>query len=160
MAGPSAGLSHQAGPGGPAGIGETPDPGGRGHRHHAAGRLGPGLFEPANSHFWESVREVEPALFKAFNPWDEITTPEALEELLARAGVAHPTVVAASGQHRLDRPDRFWDIVLGSGYRGTVDALSPEQHDRMRGRLLGELRSRSVTALRTDVVFGTAERPV
>ena len=28
---------------------------------------GPGLFEPANSQFWEAVREVEPSLFKAFN---------------------------------------------------------------------------------------------
>src|SRR6516164_7743240 len=34
---------------------------------------GPGLFEPANTHFWDCIREVEPALFKAFNPWDEIT---------------------------------------------------------------------------------------
>jgi ubiquinone/menaquinone biosynthesis C-methylase UbiE len=39
---------------------------------------GPGLFEPANGHFWESVRKVEPSLFKAFNPWDEITTPRPL----------------------------------------------------------------------------------
>ncbi|HSS90644.1 MAG TPA: methyltransferase domain-containing protein [Streptosporangiaceae bacterium] len=30
---------------------------------------GPGLFEPTNSQFWEAVREVEPSLFKAFNPW-------------------------------------------------------------------------------------------
>lgn len=29
---------------------------------------GAGLFEPANTVFWESVREVEPSLFKAFNP--------------------------------------------------------------------------------------------
>jgi hypothetical protein len=67
--------------------------------------------------------------------------------------------VAASGQHHLDRPDRFWDIVLGSGYRATVDVLSQEQRDRVRGRLLSELRSRGVTAVRTDVVFGTAQRP-
>jgi SAM-dependent methyltransferase len=120
---------------------------------------GPGLFEPANSHFWESVREVEPSLFKAFNPWDEITTPQALEDLFCRAGVADPVAVAATGQHHLDRPDSFWDVVLGSGYRGTVDALSQEQRAHVQERVLGELRSRNVTALRTDTVFGTAERP-
>jgi SAM-dependent methyltransferase len=120
---------------------------------------GPGLFEPANSYFWECVREVEPSLFKAFNPWDEITTPEALADLFSRAGVAHPAVVAAPGEHYLDRPESFWDIVLGSGYRATVDALSQEQRDRLHKRLLSELRSRDVTALRTDVVFGTARRP-
>jgi ubiquinone/menaquinone biosynthesis C-methylase UbiE len=120
---------------------------------------GPGLFEPANSHFWECVREVEPSLFKAFNPWDEITTPQALADLFSRAGVTHPAVMAVPGEHHLDRPDGFWDIVLGSGYRATVDALSQEQRDRLHERLLNELRSRGVTALRTDVVFGTARRP-
>jgi len=98
-------------------------------------------------------------LFKAFNPWDEITTPEALTDLFLRAGVAHPAVVAVSGRHHLDRPDSFWDIVLGSGYRATVDALAPEQRGRVRTRLLSELRSRCITALRTDVVFGTARSP-
>ena len=120
---------------------------------------GPGLFEPANSYFWEAVREVGPPLFTAFNPWDEITTPEALAGLLSSAGVPGPAVVAVAGQHQLGHPDRFWDIVLGTGYRATVDALSQEQRDRVRGWLLSELRSLAVTAVRTDVVFGTARRP-
>ena len=59
----------------------------------------------------------------------------------------------------MEHPDRFWDIVLGSGYRATIDALGPQQHGRVRERVLGELRSDGVTAVRTDVVFGTAERP-
>jgi SAM-dependent methyltransferase len=120
---------------------------------------GPGLFEPGNGLFWRRVGEVEPALFKAFNPWDEITTPELLAGLFSRAGVPDPAVEAAAGQHRLDHPDRFWDVVLGSGYRATVDALSPEQRDRVRESLLADLRSREITLLRTDVVFGTAARP-
>jgi len=118
---------------------------------------GPGLFEPANTHFWGSVGEVEPSLVKAFNPWDEITTPAALADLFPRAAV--PAVVAASGQHQLDRPDSFWDIVLGSGYRATIDALSQDQRDQVRQRLLAELRSRSITTVRTDVIFATAKRP-
>jgi len=120
---------------------------------------GPGFSEPASSLFWRHVGEAEPTLFKAFNPWDEITTPAALADLFSRAGVPDPAVEAAAGQHQLDHPDRFWDIVLGSGYRATADALSPERRDRVRERLLGDLRAQKVTALRTDVVFGTAERP-
>ena len=119
---------------------------------------GPGLFEPANSHFWHCVGEVQPALFKAFNPWDEITTPAALAGLLRQAGLPNPAVAAAAGHHHLDHPDRFWDVVLGSGYRATVDALTPEQREQVRERLLGGLRSRAVSSLRTDVVFGTARR--
>jgi SAM-dependent methyltransferase len=120
---------------------------------------GPGLFEPANSVFWESVREVEPSLFKAFNPWDEITTEAALADLLLRSDVGHADVMAAPGWHRLDDSDSFWDIVLGSGYRATVDALSQEQRDLVRRRVLGELRSSGITSLRTDVIFSTAQRP-
>jgi len=120
---------------------------------------GPGLFEPANSLFWRCVGEEEPALYKAFNPWDEITTPAALAGLFSRAGVPDPAVAAAAGQHRLDHPDQFWDVVLGSGYRATVDALGPERRDRVRESLLADLRSREITSLRTDVVFGTAVRP-
>jgi SAM-dependent methyltransferase len=122
---------------------------------------GPGLFEPANSRFWRCVGEAEPTLFKAFNPWDEITTPSALAGLLARGGVPSRAVVtvAAEGRHQLDHPDQFWDIVLGSGYRATADALGPSRCDRLRSRLLAELRADGVTALRTDVVYGTARRP-
>jgi len=120
---------------------------------------GPGWAEPASSHFWRCVGEVEPSLFKAFNPWDEVTTPEALASLFSRAGLPDPAVMAAVGQHQLAHPDRFWDIVLGTGYRATVDALGQEQRDRVRGWLLSELRSRAVTTVRTDVVFGTARRP-
>ena len=120
---------------------------------------GPGLFEPGNSIFWAGVAAVAPSLYKAFNPWDEITTPAALAGLFSRAGVPDPAVAAAAGQHRLDHPDQFWDVVLGSGYRATVDALGPERRDRVRESLLADLRSREITSLRTDVVFGTAARP-
>jgi SAM-dependent methyltransferase len=120
---------------------------------------GPGLFEPASTAFWESVRDVEPSLFKAFNPWDEITTEAALADLLSRGGVKDPAVMAASGRHHLDHPDRFWDIVLGSGYRATIDALSQEQRDLVRRRVLRDLESDGITSLRTDVVFGTAQSP-
>jgi SAM-dependent methyltransferase len=119
---------------------------------------GPGLFEPGNSLFWDCVGEIEPSLYKAFNPWDDITSPTALEDLLARAGVVRAHAEAVSGTHDLDHPDNFWDIVMGSGYRSTVDALSPDQRIKLRVRLLRELRSRAVTAVQTNVVFGAAQR--
>jgi ubiquinone/menaquinone biosynthesis C-methylase UbiE len=120
---------------------------------------GPDWLEPASSLFWEAVREAEPSLFRAFNPWDDITTPKALAGLFSRAGVPDPAVVAAPAQHHLDAPDSFWDVVLGSGYRATVDALSPPQQDQVRTHLLSELRSQKITVLRADVVFGAAKRP-
>ena len=120
---------------------------------------GPGWCEPASTAFWTAVGTIEPSLFKAFNPWDEITTPVALADLFVRAGTASPTVIAVPGQHHIDHPDRFWDVVLGSGYRATIDAMTGEQQDRVRHRVLRELRAANVTILRTDVVFGTSVRP-
>jgi ubiquinone/menaquinone biosynthesis C-methylase UbiE len=120
---------------------------------------GAGLFEPANSHFWRCVGQVEPSLVKAFNPWDEITTPAALAGLFSHAGIPDPAVEAAGSQHHLEHPDNFWDIVLGSGYRATVNALSPSQGDRLRAGLLAELRSHEITIVQTDIIFGTATRP-
>lgn len=120
---------------------------------------GPEWCEPASSIFWRSVRELEPTLFRAFNPWDKITTAPALADLLARAGVGGAMVEATAGEHHeLERADDFWDIVLGSGYRATVDALTDEQRQRLRERVVGELRSRGVTRLRNDVVFGGAAK--
>lgn len=118
---------------------------------------GPQWCEPASSVFWQSVRELEPALFRAFNPWDEITTEPALADLLARGGVSGAKVEATAGEyHKLERAEDFWEIVLGSGYRATVDALDPQQREHLRERVVSELNSRRVTSVRNDVVFGTA----
>jgi SAM-dependent methyltransferase len=120
---------------------------------------GPDWCEPASSVFWRSVGELEPTLFRAFNPWDEITTAPALADVLARGGVSGAAVEATAGEHHeLERADEFWDIVLGSGYRATVDALGEGQRERLRERVIGELRSRGVTRLRNDVVFANAVR--
>ena len=75
----------------------------------------------------------------------------------ARGGITGATVAATAGQyHELERADDFWDVVLGSGYRATVDALGPEQRERLRACVVGELGARRVTRLGNDVVFGSA----
>jgi hypothetical protein len=79
--------------------------------------------------------------------------------LLAGAGTARPAVTAVAAEHHLKDPARFWDIVPGSGYRATIDALSPDQQEQVRTRLLRKLRSAQITALRTDVIFASAQQP-
>ena len=49
--------------------------------------------------------------------------------------------------------------VAPPGYRATIEALSQEQRDTVREQVIRELDSAAVTAVRTDVVFATAERP-
>lgn len=120
---------------------------------------GQGWCEPASTVFWESVRDVDTALFRGFNPWDEITTPDKLEGLFTRAGIDGARADAVSGEQVLERPEDFWDVVLGSGFRATVDALQPEQRDLVHDRVVSTLRSRDIRTLQVDVVFGTATKP-
>ncbi len=119
---------------------------------------GPGLFEPANSIFWGAVHELQPELCKAFNPCDEITTPTALRSLFERSGIEGAVCEAVPGQQRLDAPEDFWDVVLGSGYRATVEGLAADQREVLRERVLAVVRDQAVTVLRTDVVYGITER--
>jgi ubiquinone/menaquinone biosynthesis C-methylase UbiE len=120
---------------------------------------GPGWCEPASSVFWDCVRQVEPSLYRAFNPWDETTTPQALSRLFADGGIGAASAQPAAGEHDLDRPEDFWDIVLGSGFRATVDALGPVKSEAVRDDVLTILDSRAVRRLGTDVVFGKATKP-
>jgi ubiquinone/menaquinone biosynthesis C-methylase UbiE len=119
---------------------------------------GPDLWEPGSSIFWSAVGDAEPSLYRSWSPWDEITTPEALTALFSQAGVPSAAAEAVPGEHPLNSPDDFWDVVLGSGYRATTDALSPAQQAQVRDRVLAELRSRGTTAITTNVVYGTATK--
>jgi len=80
---------------------------------------GPNVLEPGNSVFWRSILELRPELHKAFNPWDRINEPEALRE----GGVEADAVTAENRWHPIHSPEDWWTIVLGSGYRGTVEQL-------------------------------------
>jgi hypothetical protein len=54
--------------------------------------------------FWDSVRGVEPSLHRAYNPWDEITSPDALIALLGRAGVTTGSAESLAGVSRRSAP--------------------------------------------------------
>jgi ubiquinone/menaquinone biosynthesis C-methylase UbiE len=118
---------------------------------------GPDLFEPANTVFWEAVAAED---HKGFNPWDELTTPQDVRQAMATGGVAHPHAVAVSGVHHLVEPNDFWQIVLGSGYRATIDALTSPVTAQLSRTVLERLRARMVTELITNVVYSTATRPL
>lgn len=121
---------------------------------------GPGVWEPASGVFWQGVRDLKPELYRSFNPWDEITTAESLVALLASGGVVDPTAEAISGSQALTRPEDFWDVVLGSGYRGTVDALDDAQREALQAAVVDGVRREQIADIRTDVVIGVATKPL
>jgi hypothetical protein len=70
---------------------------------------------------------MRPDLQSAFNPWDRITTPNAVRKLFADAGVRPAQVVAEEGHQALRAPEDFWTIALGSGLRWTIDQMGADR---------------------------------
>jgi hypothetical protein len=119
---------------------------------------GRGLFEPADGIFWEAVRREDPELYRSIKPWSKIFEPDPLCTLLIECGVSEPEAVAEAGWHPLRASKEWWAIVLGSGYRSTVDALSPPSRERVMTISISEVRRTDIRQIRTDVVYGTARR--
>ncbi|MBI2511357.1 MAG: class I SAM-dependent methyltransferase [Opitutae bacterium] len=117
---------------------------------------GPRVFEPANSIFWDAVREVRPELFKDFNPWDRIATPAAVAALLSDAGLSTVRAEAEAGMHALAGPQDWWQIVMGSGYRGTIEMLTEAEREQVAARVRTEILRRDVGFVETNVVYAHA----
>jgi ubiquinone/menaquinone biosynthesis C-methylase UbiE/mannose-6-phosphate isomerase-like protein (cupin superfamily) len=120
---------------------------------------GPRLFEPANTAFWNSIKDVRPELHKGFNPWDRITTPASLVALLREGGVPDADAEAQFATHPIGGPDAWWALVMGSGYRGTVEQLTPEEGDTVRAANDDAIRRTNVESVEANVVYAVARRP-
>jgi hypothetical protein len=118
----------------------------------------PRVFEPLNTVFWESVRQVRPDLYKGFNPWDRISDPESLRSLLSSGGVTTNDIVAEAGTHKISSPGDWWAVVMGSGYRGTIEQLSPPDRQRVQEVNLTYVRDANILEIETNVVYAVAEK--
>ena len=119
---------------------------------------GPRFLEPVNTVFWESVRAVRPDLHKGFNPWDRISEPDALRAIFLAAGAEAPDVVPEMSSHPLGSPEDWWPIVLGTGYRGTVEQLEPEARRLVREQCLDFIRTTGVQSVEANVVYASATK--
>ena len=50
-------------------------------------------------------------------------------------------------------------MVLGSGYRWTVDQVGPEMAERLRNANLAWIRSHNITSVETNVIYAVARKP-
>jgi ubiquinone/menaquinone biosynthesis C-methylase UbiE len=117
---------------------------------------GPRFFEPATAAFWNSVRRVRPDLYKGFNPWDRISEVEQLRSLLNAAGLPQSQIVAEADFQPVNSPDDWWAMILGSGYRGTVDQLSAQEREQVRIENFDFIQQNSVRSLESNVVYAIA----
>ncbi|MGJ0491674.1 class I SAM-dependent methyltransferase [Methylobacter sp.] len=120
---------------------------------------GPDFFEPANTAFWNAVRDVRPDLYKGFNPWDRISEPSTLNEVLVEGGVLKSSIAAESAVHAIASPDDWWTTLLGSGYRGTIDQMDSDAIDYVRQASLAFVADARIQDVQANVIYAVAEKP-
>lgn len=121
---------------------------------------GPRYFEPMNTVFWNSVREVRSDLHKGFNPWERVCDVESLRPMLIGAGL-NETALAIEleeGTQPLRSPEDWWSKVLGSGYRGTIEQLDAEARERIRRENFNYIRESSIGSVEANVIYAVATR--
>lgn len=120
---------------------------------------GGSVFEPGAPIFWETVGRRRPDLVKV-PPWQRITTPDALREMLSEAGLPRECVevTAAPDRQVLAEPGDLWTVVLGTGYRAVVDALPAADAQWLREECVAEMTARGATALHSEALYAIARK--
>ena len=116
------------------------------------------VLEPANQMFWNAIEAERTDLVKKFKPWDQISDSNSLQALLEAGGATQVEVFAEVGTHELASPEDWWTIVLGSGFRGTINQLDPAARERVREANLHFLRTNEIHSLEVNVLYATAQK--
>ena len=119
---------------------------------------GPNPFEPGNTAFWRSIKKVRAELYKGFNPWDRIKDPENLEKILREGGVEAPKIIPEIRLHPISSAEDWWTIILGSGYRGTIEQLNASERERVKDANLEFIREAKISAIETNVLYALATK--
>jgi ubiquinone/menaquinone biosynthesis C-methylase UbiE len=120
---------------------------------------GPNLFEPANSAFWRSIQNIRANLYKGFNPWDRITDSVNLEKILKAGGVESTKIIPENRFHPISSAEDWWTIILGSGYRGTIEQLNQSERERVKDANLSFIRDAKISAIETNALYAFATKP-
>jgi hypothetical protein len=94
------------------------------------------------------------------SPWERITDPRRLRELMEEADIADAEIAAESGRQALRSPEDWWTIVLGSGFLWTVEQLGESAAEQVRRTNIEAIRHRNIGAVETNAIFATARKPL
>jgi len=120
---------------------------------------GPNLFEPANSAFWTSIKNVRADLYKGFHPWDRINDSASLLMIMREGGAESAKIADENRLHPISAVEDWWIIVLGSGYRGTIEQLNPVEREQVKEANLAFIRDEKISAIETNVLYALATKP-
>jgi Methylase involved in ubiquinone/menaquinone biosynthesis len=119
---------------------------------------GPNLFEPGNGAFWASIKDVRADLYKGFHPWDRIKIRKPYDDHERRWRRIGENSRWKS-PHPISSVEDWWTIVLGSGYRGTIEQLNPLERERVKEANLAFIRDEKISAIETNVLYALATKP-
>ncbi|MBV7338287.1 methyltransferase domain-containing protein [Chloroflexi bacterium TSY] len=118
----------------------------------------PDLFQPMSRIFGQELGRHRPDLLPIYRPWHRLTTTTAVEELLRAGGCTNVRAEAERGRESLRDADSWWRIVLGSGLRGTVEAIGVDLAEQIRAENLRYIKTEGIQSVQTDVIYGVAEK--
>jgi SAM-dependent methyltransferase len=89
---------------------------------------------------------------------NRISDVDALRSLLAAADLTDSEVVAETGSQPISSPEDWWPMVMGSGYRGTVDQLSPTDRERVRTENFEFIRRAELRSVESNAVYAIVRK--
>jgi ubiquinone/menaquinone biosynthesis C-methylase UbiE len=126
------------------------------------------FFEPAYTEWKAALAMLAPEWVTDFNPWDRITTVEAVQRLIEEGlagsdkGIGlEVKVVAEESEHTLSTPEDFWRIAPGSGLRWSIEQVGESKAVLLKKMLLQRLTERregAVRSIETNAIYGIARR--
>jgi ubiquinone/menaquinone biosynthesis C-methylase UbiE len=119
---------------------------------------GPRLFAPMYRLWQQEVQRIRPDLEASPAPWDRLTTHDGIRDTFRRAGLPRPEIEIQYTQQFMDRPRDFWTIALGSGLRGTIDALGPQAATDVRRAMTRRAADLRVRAIESNVIYAVARK--
>jgi ubiquinone/menaquinone biosynthesis C-methylase UbiE len=123
---------------------------------------GPRAFEPAESLFMELL-EAEKSNAKdlpAASAWERLKDVDAMRTLFSESGINSPSIFEERDILRLNSPEDWWKITLGSSGRALIEALPPKARDRLHARTIHEFTVRGIEELEISVIYGIATKRV
>ena len=79
-----------------------------------------------------------------------------LDAVLSPRG--YNVVRAENGQQALQSAEDWWTVVLGSGYRWTVEQMNRETVARVREANIEAIKQNGLTSIATNVIYAVASK--
>jgi ubiquinone/menaquinone biosynthesis C-methylase UbiE len=120
---------------------------------------GPDVLEPAMSAWSAIVTDERSDLLSEPSSGDRISSPDELKALFRDGGADNPIVVEEPGSHSIAGPTDWWDIVMGSGMRGVMEAMTTDEFERVKSRTLDWITRTDTASLELNVLYGRSTKP-